>query len=144
MKLINNTYPTLYYYIPSNKTYGLLNFGQQIETLDSVLSFNNKEEWKTHINNELGTDTWLNDSLKLQLEDNNKYIDSGYLTNFNFRLDVNDATDNMLNELLTCGKDPINIRARSGDTYTISRSDLINIITQYQIDKPLYLTIVEK
>jgi hypothetical protein len=148
MKLINNTCSVIYYYIPANKIYGLLPFGQQLETLDDIVSFSKIEEWKNYINTALGTDTWLNENLKKDLEEQNKDIakhsDVGYLTAYNFRLPVNEETDSQLNRLLSSNTDPVRITVMSGDVYTLSKDDLVSLIDQYTKDKPLYLAMVEK
>lgn len=145
MKLINSTTPILYYYISTNKNPGILYFGQQVETLEPILSFVNIDEWKNHINNELATDTWFDDSLKQQIEEidnSKKYTDQGYLTYYNFRLSMNDETEELLDSLIASDTDPVSIKAFSGDTYTISRADLIKLTKQYKTDKPLYLAMV--
>lgn len=143
MKLINNTNIRIYYYIPENQWYGFLNFGQQLETNKEVVSFLSVEEWKNHINTVLGTDTWLNENLKKELEETIQYSNIGYLTPYNFRLSVNDDTDFMLDELLASNIDPVYIKSASGDKYPLSRHDLILLADQYKIDKPLYLAVVE-
>jgi hypothetical protein len=138
----------MYYYISDNQSYGFLNFGQQLETNRGVVSFLSEEEWKNHVNTALGTDTWLNENLKKELEEQNKetekHNDIGYLTAYNFRLLVNDKTDSQLNQLLSSNTDPVKITALSGDVYTLSKVDLISLIDQYTKDKPLYLAMVEK
>lgn len=148
MKLINNTNKHIYYYIPQDKSYGFLNFGQQLETNREVVSFLLVEEWKNHVNTALGTDTWLNENLKKELEeqakDTAKHSDVGYLTVYNIRLPVNDETDFQLNQLLSSNTDPVRITAMSGDAYTLSRDDLVSLIDQYTKDKPLYLAMVDK
>jgi hypothetical protein len=144
MKLINNTNKHIYYYISQNQSYGFLNFGQQIETNRNIISFLSAEEWKSHVNTELGTDTWLNEDLKKQLEEQIEYNDIGYLTQYNFRLPVNDETDSQLSQLISSNTDSVRITALSGDTYTLSRADLVSLIDQYTKDKPLYLAMVEK
>ena len=148
MKLINNTNKHTYYYISQDQVFGFLNFGQQLETNREVVSFSSVEEWKNHINTALGTDTWLNENLKKELEeqtkDTAKHSDVGYLTPYNFRLPVNDETDSILEELLAFNKDPVYIKSYSGDSYYLSRNDLILLVDQYKIDKPLYLAMVEK
>ena len=148
MKLINNTNKYIYYYISYNQNYGFLNFGQQLETNREIVSFSSVEEWKNHINTALGTDTWLNENLKKELEeqakDTAKHSDVGYLTAYNIRLSVNDETDSQLNQLLSSNTDPVRITAMSGDVYTLSRDDLVSLIDQYRKDKPLYLAMVEK
>jgi hypothetical protein len=138
----------MYYYISENQSYGFLNFGQQLETNRNVVSFLSAEEWKNHINTTLGTDTWLNENLKKELEEQNKDIakhsDIGYLTAYNFRLPVNEETDSKLNQLLSSNTDPVRITAMSGDVYTLSKADLVSLINQYTKDKPLYLAMVEE
>lgn len=147
MKLVNNTHQAIYYYIPISKVYGLLYFGEQLETLDTILSFRDVDEWKNHINTELATDTWFDDGLKQQVADldsSKKYPDNGYLTNYNFRLSMGDEMEKILDDLINSNADPISLKAFSGDIYTIDRTDLIKIINQYKIDKPLYLAMVDK
>jgi hypothetical protein len=148
MKLINNTNKHIYYYISQDQSYGFLNFGQQLETNRNVVSFLSAEEWKNHINTTLGTDTWLNENLKKELEeqskDTAKHSDVGYLTAYNFRLPVNEETDSKLNQLLSSNTDPVRITAMSGDVYTLSKDNLVSLIDQYTKDKPLYLAMVEK
>lgn len=147
MKLINNTLHILGYYIPTNKIAGLLSFGQQIETLETILSFTDIDEWKNHINNELGTDTWFDDSFKQtidQIDTTKKYTDTGYITSYSFRLSMNDETEHLLDTLIASHNDPVTLRVFSGDKCTISRSDLIKLTEQYKIDKPLYLAMIEK
>jgi hypothetical protein len=147
MKLINNTRSVIYYYIPANKIYGLLPFGQQLEVLDSIVSFNNIDEWKNEINRELATDTWFDDNLKnsaSELDSKLKYEDNGYLTYYNFRLPVSDYTDHILDELILSNSDPVTLKAWSGDKYSINREDLIKLTNQYKLDKNLYLAMVEK
>jgi hypothetical protein len=147
MRLINNVNKHIYYYISENQSYGFLNFGQQLETNKVVISFLSVEEWKNHINTSLGTDTWLNENLKKELEeqtkDTAKHSDVGYLTPYNFRLPVNNETDSQLNQLLSSNTDPVRITAMSGDIYTLSRDDLVSLIDQYTKDKPLYLAVLE-
>lgn len=148
MKLINNINKHIYYYISQDQSYGFLNFGQQLETNREVVSFLSAEEWKNHINTTLGTDTWMNENLKKELEeqtkDTTKHSDVGYLTAYNFRLPVNEETDSQLNRLLSSNTDPVRITVMSGDVYTLSKDDLVSLIDQYTKDKPLYLAMVEK
>jgi hypothetical protein len=148
MRLINNISKCIYYYISENQSYGFLSFGQQLETNRNIVSFLSVEEWKNHINTELATDTWLNENLKKELEeqakDTAKHSDVGYLTAYNFRLPVNDQTDSQLNQLLSSNTDPVRITALSGDVYALSKADLVSLIDQYTKDKPLYLGMVEE
>jgi hypothetical protein len=126
-----------------NQSYGFLNFGQQLETNIGVISFLSVEEWKNHVNAALGNDTWLNENLKKELEEQTEYSDVGYLTPYNFRLPVNDETDIMLEQLLASNKDPVRISAMSSDVYVLNRDDLVSLIDQYTKDKLLYLAVLE-
>jgi len=143
MRLINNISKCMYYYMSDNQSYGFLNFGQQLETNIGVISFLSVEEWKNHVNAALGNDTWLNENLKKELEEQTEYSDVGYLTPYNFRLPVNDETDIMLEQLLASNKDPVRISAMSSDVYVLNRDDLVSLIDQYTKDKLLYLAVLE-
>jgi hypothetical protein len=87
----------------------------------------------------------LNDNIKnnLALSENTVYADVGYLTQYNFRLAVNDETDQYLDSLLASEDDRIQITAMSGDKYRLNKNDFINLVQQYKLDKPLYLNIIK-
>jgi len=148
MKLINNTSHVLYYYIPHAKIYNLLYFGQQLETMYNIVSFKDSDEWIKYVSDELKNTTWLTDDIKKSIEDMKnstvKYHDYGYLTPYHFRLNVNDDTDNMLDNAIASNQDPVEIKTGSGDKLSISRDKLIDLTNQYKLDKPLYLSMVEE
>jgi uncharacterized protein YciU (UPF0263 family) len=145
MKLINNTYKILYIYLNNKQIADCLLFGQQIESNDDIKVFTEENAWKNYVNEQIGNDTWLNDNIKnnLALSENTVYADVGYLTQYNFRLAVNDETDQYLDSLLASEDDRIQITAMSGDKYRLNKNDFINLVQQYKLDKPLYLNIIK-
>jgi uncharacterized protein YciU (UPF0263 family) len=145
MRLINNTYKILYIYLNNKQIADCLLFGQQIESNDDIKVFTEENAWKNYVNEQIGNDTWLNDNIKnnLALSENTVYADVGYLTQYNFRLAVNDETDQYLDSLLASEDDHIQITAMSGDKYHLNKNEFINLVQQYKLDKPLYLNIIK-
>jgi len=145
MKLINNTYKILYIYLNNKQIADCLLFGQQTESNDDIKVFTEENAWKNYVNEQIGNDTWLNDNIKnnLALSENTVYADVGYLTQYNFRLAVNDETEQYLDALLASEDDHIQITAMSGDKYHLNKNEFINLVQQYKLDKPLYLNIIK-
>jgi len=145
MKIINNTYKILYIYLFNKRSVGLLFFSQQIESEDDIKVFTTENEWINYVNDQIGNDTWFNEEIKAQikLSENMPCIDIGYLTQYNFRLSVNDQTEQHLEYLSGLDNSTIELASMYGDKYYLNKNEFMKLFEQYKLDKPLYLNLVK-
>lgn len=128
----------------NQKLYGLLPFGTQLESEQEILVFDQLETWKQYVTEQLGNDSWYNEQDIESAINGIVITDGGYITQYGFRLPVNDLVSEQLRSLSRSNNDTITVQAMSGDQYTLPREDFIKIVDQYMADKQPYLATVER
>jgi hypothetical protein len=142
MRLINNTNKILYYYIEEIKYPNILYFSQQIESIHDIKSFIDRNDWINYVNSSIGDESWLSEELKNVVLPE-KFEDLGYLTKYDFRLSVDDETENNLCKLISSNDQIVEVTSNTGHLYQLSKNDFMELLYEYSNDKPLYLQIIK-